>query len=671
MKRKSVSCILVLCLMLSCFIQASAKKKDPTPDIVIQDSAIERIGKLSGGELKVNIHENNGTHVNLSGKLSKRMDISEGAVLSYLEENKSIFGLSGKDQNFKVLSLEKDELGYTKVKINQLINQCTVMGREFILHLDSDGIITDISGSVMNDIKEVSKLDNDYLTPEEAAKIAENEFSSTGLKKVSKAEKVIIVLDNTAYEVYKVNIYYTEPEIANWDVFVETSSGKIIEKQSNLRYDGAVTGSGKAVDGTTKSLNLYQYSTSYQMIDTTKPMTGQVKTYTANNRQTQPGTIVSNTSTTFTTENFKASVSAHYYSGLVYDFYKLLFNRNSINNNGMSVVSTTHYGSSYNNAFWDGTQMVYGDGDGTQFTYLSGDLDVVAHELTHGITQYTANLVYSNQSGALNESMSDVFGVLIDTYDKYNVKNGGAWTFNAADWVVGDKIYTPQKAGDAMRSLSNPKLYGQPDNMSGYVITSSDNGGVHTNSGIPNKAAFLVAQSIGCEKTARIYYRALNSYMTANTDFLAARNALVSAATDLYGSASAEVIAVNNAFNSVGVVAVNDPYEPNNTSTQAYPIISGTTYSSYIASSADVDFYKLTASSGKSISVNLTNLPKDYDLYLYNSSGTVVARSEYGSTTSESISYTASYTGTYFILVKGYNGVYSTTTKYNLKATFQ
>jgi Zn-dependent metalloprotease len=165
---------------------------------------------------------------------------------------------------------------------------------------------------------------------------------------------------------------------------------------------------------------------------------------------------------------------------------------------------------------------------------------------------------YENQPGALNESMSDVFGVLVQTYDKYNVVGGGQWQFNSSDWVVGDEIYTPTVSGDALRSLANPTLYDQPANMSNYEnlpnTSSGDWGGVHINSGIPNKAAYLVAQNIGCEKTARIYYRALTVYFNTTTSFAEARLGLIQAATDLYGANSAEAQAVSNAYTSVGIL---------------------------------------------------------------------------------------------------------------------
>lgn len=293
------------------------------------------------------------------------------------------------------------------------------------------------------------------------------------------------------------------------------------------------------------------------MKDITNSVRGNIATYDMENKK-YGGKLVSNDSGKFETENDKASVSAHYYASIVLDFYKNLFNRNSLDNKGMEIISYTHYGTNINNAYWTGYEMIYGDGDGSQYTYLSGDLDIVGHEMTHGVIEHTANLEYRNESGSLNESISDVFGVLISTYEKYNVANGGKWIFNPQDWVIGDDVYTPNIPGDALRSLAQPSLYGQPEHMKDYKYLSDtpagDYGGVHINSGIVNKAAFLIASNVGMEKTARIYYRALNYYMNPYTDFKEARYALIQAATDLYGAASEEVNNVALAFDSVGIV---------------------------------------------------------------------------------------------------------------------
>lgn len=646
---------------------AAPAKSSYTPNL--KEQILEVMDKLSGEKLKAYFNEAEGK-VFLSGNLNSKKITDVNDVLNFIAENKAIFNLNDLTDNYKIVKVQKDNIGYTHVSMAQLIDGLPIKDKQIMIHYDKDGTIKNVTAEVEKNITTISALGNTQLSQEDAVSIAEKEFTFTKLANEPKVETLAYIKDGKAYKAYKVNIKFYEPEITNCDVYVEATSGTILEKQDKIRYDGPVTGSGTAVDGTTKPLNLYLSGSTYQMKDTTKPMTGQIITYTANNAQTQPGSIVTNTTNTFNTESYKAAVSAHYYAGVVYDFYKNLFSRNSLDNAGMGIISTVHYSRSYNNAFWDGSQMVYGDGDGSLFTYLSGDLDVVGHEMTHGVTENTANLNYYYQSGALNESISDILGVLIETYDKYDVKDGGTWAFNSADWVVGDDIYTPGTPGDALRSLANPTLYNQPDNMSNYYNTSSDNGGVHTNSGIPNKAGYLIAQSIGCAETAQIYYRALTNYMTTTTDFQGARTALIQAATDLYGASSQEVTAIGNAYDAVGVgesTPTNDPYEPNDTRSQAYAINKGTTYNGYIGSTSDVDYFKFNQSSTGYIQVSLANLPYDYDLYLYNSSGTLVARSENSGTSSESISYNARKTGTYYVKVIGYNSAYSTSTAYALK----
>lgn len=336
-------------------------------------------------------------------------------------------------------------------------------------------------------------------------------------------------------------------------------------------------------------------------------------------------------------------------------------------------------------------QMVYGDGDGKYYRPLCTDFDVVGHEMTHGVTDKTAKLTYANQSGALNESMSDVMEVLIQTWDKYNVQNGGTWEFNDSDWVIGDEIYTGKSNEKAFRSLKDPTLYDQPDSMTSpnyytkywdqsKVSTEDaekiDYGGVHTNSGVPNKVAYLVAKSIGCEKTAKIYYRALVNYFNANTNFAGGYNGLVQAATDLYGADSDAVKALTSAYTTVGVISGTQPsnsdnYEPNDSLNTAYTIKSGTTYKSLISRADDIDCYKIYVPRNKTLKVILTDLPNDYDLYLYNPYGRLSNKSTNGSSKSEAVTYRALYYGYYYIVVRGYKNCYCTTSTYSLKAVLQ
>lgn len=246
-------------------------------------------------------------------------------------------------------------------------------------------------------------------------------------------------------------------------------------------------------------------------------------------------------------------------SGLTYDFFSEIYKRNSIDGFGMRLDSTVHFDQSYNNAFWNGTQMVYGDGDGELFNRFTISLDVIGHELTHGITQYEAALVYQGQSGALNESFSDVFGSLIK---QYKLKQ----TADQADWLIGEGLLTEKVNGVALRSMKAPgtayddRVLGkdpQPASVSALYTGSADNGGVHINSGVPNRAFYLAATAIGgyaWEKAGRIWYLALTERLRPTSNFKRAAIATVSIASELYGSSSNEVKAVQSAWKTVGVL---------------------------------------------------------------------------------------------------------------------
>ncbi|VVB72935.1 Thermolysin metallopeptidase, alpha-helical domain [uncultured archaeon] len=222
------------------------------------------------------------------------------------------------------------------------------------------------------------------------------------------------------------------------------------------------------------------------------------------------------------------------FAGVTRDFYKNTLKRNSIDDNGLDLILNVHYGVKYMNAYWDGDEMTFGDGDGKIFTAFDKSLDVVAHELTHGVTQYTANLVYKGQSGALNEHFSDVIGSAIQQYyDKV--------TAEKADWLIGNEIMGPTLYGEALRSMKAPgtaydnDLLGkdpQPDHMKDYYNGSSDNYGVHINSGIPNKAFYLVSMDIGTDKAALIWYEALKK-LIPTADFNFAVKKIADSARDL------------------------------------------------------------------------------------------------------------------------------------------
>ncbi len=553
MRKRITSIILSAVITCSISIPVFAEEVNTGKELD-KGQAIKKLENLSEEELKLS--EKDG-QVFLSGKLSHEKIPGENAAIKFLEENKAVFGIDSVKDELKLLEVKKDDIGHTSVKFVQVIDGTEVEGSLMNVHFDENGVIASVNGN-LEENKDVKSLGKNTISEEEAIEIAKKQFEYKDLENTPKAEKVIITKDDVNYEAYKVNIYYMEPTIGSYDVFVEATSGQVIKTEDKIRFNTQVKGSGIDVLGKTRELNLNQIDSKYEMKDLTNTATGSITTYDQNNTTSRPD-LVSNWTGNFNTERDKASVSAHYNASKVIDFYKELFNRNSLDNNGLPIESYTHHKVNYNNAFWDGYRMIYGDGDGEEFTYLSGDLDVVGHEMTHGVIDYTAKLEYHNQSGALNESMADVFGVLISTYNKYNVVNGGTWTFDSDDWVIGDDIYTPNIEGDALRSLSDPTLYDQPEHMNDYEYypdtKDGDWGGVHINSGIPNKAAYIIASNLGMEKTAKIYYRALNNYMTPDTNFEQCRNFLVQAAEDLYGKNSNEAKVINNGFSSVGVLS--------------------------------------------------------------------------------------------------------------------
>lgn len=255
----------------------------------------------------------------------------------------------------------------------------------------------------------------------------------------------------------------------------------------------------------------------------------------------------------------KTVTEAYDYSGSTYNFFRDIFKRNSIDTRGMKLDSTVHYGEDYNNAFWNGTQMVYGDGDGEIFQRFTKSIDVIGHELSHGITQYEAALEYEGQAGALNESYSDVFGSLVK---QYHLKQKA----EKADWLIGKGLFGRKVKGIALRSMKRPgTAYDdptigkdpQPGHMKDYVNTTSDNGGVHINSGIPNRAFYLTANELGgyaWEEAGRIWYIALTERLRERSNFQKLANITFDIAGAIYGKNSNEQRAVTNGWKAVGLI---------------------------------------------------------------------------------------------------------------------
>lgn len=234
------------------------------------------------------------------------------------------------------------------------------------------------------------------------------------------------------------------------------------------------------------------------------------------------------------------------------------YSRDSLDGRGLPLIATVHYGRDYDNAFWDGDQMVFGDGDGVVFGRFTRSLDVIGHELAHGVTQYTSGLVYRGQPGALNEHVSDVFGVLV-------VQRERGQTAAEANWLIGADLLLPGVSGVALRSMREPgTAYDdprlgrdpQPAHMDDFVVTTADDGGVHINSGIPNRAFVLAATALGgyaWERAGRIWVDAVTGDIAADCDFATFARLTEGAAESRFGVGSTEYRAVRDAWRSVGV----------------------------------------------------------------------------------------------------------------------
>ncbi|HET9588137.1 MAG TPA: M4 family metallopeptidase [Anaerolineales bacterium] len=293
--------------------------------------------------------------------------------------------------------------------------------------------------------------------------------------------------------------------------------------------------------------------------------------YDAQNGSNLPGQIVRREGEPATED--VAVNEAYDGSGTTYDLFNDVYQRNSIDGNGMRLNSTVHYRTGYDNAFWDGEQMVYGDGDENLpaeerlFNRFTIAIDIIGHELTHGVTQFEAKLQYFQQPGALNESMSDVFGSLVKQYQL-------GQTASEADWIIGGGLFTENVNGVGIRSMKAPgtayddPVLGkdpQPAHMRDYVDTISDNGGVHINSGIPNRAFYITALELAgnaWEKAGRIWYVTLKDKLTATSRFQDCANLTYQVAAELYGAGSIEQQAVQKGWAEVGLTVGGDVPEP-------------------------------------------------------------------------------------------------------------
>ncbi|WP_068500482.1 M4 family metallopeptidase [Paenibacillus kribbensis] len=506
-------------------------------------------------------------------------------------------------KQFRIMDRTTDKFGTTHYRLKQYVDGIPVFGAEQTIHVNKSGKITSYLGAVISEDQQADAKENTtpkisateavYTAYEDAAtriqslsssvntvsepventsnvskdtyeKASNNELSisidkeplevaepsSSSIAKIANlepsvdptAELYIYPDGDTTRLIYVTEVNILQPTLLRTRYFIDANDGKIVYKYDILNE---VIGKGRGVFGDTKTFETTASGKKYQLKDTTRGKG--ILTYNVHNTETLPGTLYTDSDNVW---EDPAAVDAHAYAIRTYDYFKDKFGRDSIDGHGMAIASAVHYGpKNYNNAHWGGTHMLYGDGDGTTFAPFSSDLEIVAHELTHGVTEHSSGLVYFGESAALSEAISDIIGNDIDR----------------TNWNFGKVAYTPNIKGDAIRSLSDPVKYGQVDHYSNFYPdpNNEDYGGAHINSGIINKAYYLLAQGgtfhgikvdgIGRDAAVYIYYNAFTNYLTSTSNFSTARAAVIQAAKDSYGEDSIAVTSAIKSFDAVGI----------------------------------------------------------------------------------------------------------------------
>lgn len=451
----------------------------------------------------------------------------ETAARSYLSVCGSLFGVRDQAAELTLKSQRQTEDGRFVLRFSQVFQGIAVFGAELVVQLDADNNIILVNGDFLPDIS---------LTT--VAAIATPAAEETALQLVAAKSEIAVS-----------SLQVTDPVLMVYDPgILQPKDGPTI-----LVWQMEVTPLDLAP---IHELVLVDAQSGMVVLDINQVDTAKNRlTFTAGNTETRPGTLVCDETDPTCAAGDADAAAAHIYSGDTYDFYASYHGRDSIDNAGMDLISTVHFSSGYCNAFWDGYQMTYGDG-----CFIVVD-DVVAHEMTHGVTENESNLIYSYQSGAINESFSDIWGEFVD------LTNGKGDDTPDVRWYMGEEV-----SGGAIRYMADPTIYGDPDKMTSpyYYYGSGDNGGVHYNSGVGNKAAYLITDGdefngytvigIGITKAAKIYYEAQTNLLVPTSDYGNLYDVLYQACLNLVGTSgitSGDCTQVRNA-----TLATEMDYEP-------------------------------------------------------------------------------------------------------------
>jgi Zn-dependent metalloprotease len=478
-------------------------------------------------------------------------------------------------QAFRVTDTVTDRDGSTHVRMQRTLDGVPVLGGDLVVHEGPQDAWRGVSQTLAAPLElsttpavSVAGAAAQALAPAQATR------SITGMRTSGEPRLVVDATSATprlAWEVLTGGVQ-ADGTPSRLATYVDARTGNVIRREQQIE---TIDGSGQTLYSGTVPLSVTQSGSTYQLKN--DGIRGNTYTTDMNNKSDSylcqvlgsgcsAGTLITSTTTTFgngtNSNRATAGADAQYGSNETWDFYKTTYGRDGIFGNGTGSYNRVHYGSGYVNAFWDGSKMTYGDGDGTSYGPLVS-LDVAGHEMSHGVTENTANLTYSGESGGLNESTSDIFGTMVEFYAN-NANDPG-------DYLIGEEFDLKNHVG--FRRMDKPSSDGASYDCWSALIGQDD---VHYSSGVGNHFFYLLSEGsgaktlngvsynsptcngstvtgIGRDAAAAIWYRALTVYMTSNTNYSGARTATLNAAKDLYGSGSTQYNAVAAAWSAVNV----------------------------------------------------------------------------------------------------------------------
>ncbi|MBP7533287.1 MAG: M4 family metallopeptidase [Chitinophagales bacterium] len=496
---------------------------------------------------------------------------------SFLDRQKDFLALPA-NNGLKLVRTKTDKLGFTHYRYQQTYRQLPVEGAEFLLHekdnqlkSTNSGLVNGLNISITPTLTEIDALENALIATKANRFAWQNADMENMLRYATNKPDATfypsgqLVLVSSRFDrnaknfklAYKFDIYTDVPQ--SHDIYyIDAHTGEeIIRINQSPMCDGEQSCSAQSLYNGVVNIGTYNSGTNYNLRNCEAG--GGIETFNAANANSFAANWVNSNDCAF--ENDPTAISAHWAAESTFNYFEQYQNCSSFDDNNAKILSWVHYGNQYNNAQWNGLWMLYGDGDPLLYNPFVS-LDIVAHEITHAYTQHSANLVYAYEAGALNESFSDIFGVVVDYYTTGNL-----------NWEIGEQVNVN---GQGFRSMSNPKQYHSPTTYGGeywvdpidcFAWSMSDYCGVHVNSGIQNYWFYLLVNGgtitndngdvysldgIGIDRAAQIAYQMLQ-YLPANASYMDAKSASTVIAQNLWGTVSSEYAAVRTAWCAVGV----------------------------------------------------------------------------------------------------------------------